>query len=157
MDVWATLSRGEASPRDWLLLETHPNETLAVHGNAIIVGDWKIYKRGGVFPDVENGWFAPPGQDPSNTPYTLKCGAPQPPQPAKTACENWCLWNITADPCEYFDVADKHPDVVLTLSTYLRQFAATAIPQEVGSGCNTTRVPVGESYSFVPCDWRPPQ
>jgi arylsulfatase A-like enzyme len=45
VDVWATLSSGAPSPRDWLLLETHP-EPHTVHGDAIIVGDWKIYRRG---------------------------------------------------------------------------------------------------------------
>jgi hypothetical protein len=45
VDVWATLSTGAPSPRDWLLLETHP-DAHTVHGDAIIVGDWKIYRRG---------------------------------------------------------------------------------------------------------------
>ena len=45
IDVWATLSTGAPSPRDWLLLETHP-AAHTVHGDAIIVGDWKIYRRG---------------------------------------------------------------------------------------------------------------
>ena len=109
------------------------------------------------FPDVENGWFPPPGQDPAKTPYTTKCGAPQPPsQPAKTACaQTWCLFNVTADPCEYFDVAAAHPDVVASLVARLATFSATAVPPEAGSGCATKKVAVGESYSFVPCDWQP--
>ena len=45
VDVWATLSTGAPSPRDWLLLETHP-DAHTVHGDALIVGDWKIYRRG---------------------------------------------------------------------------------------------------------------
>jgi arylsulfatase B len=45
VDVWKTLSTGAPSPRDWLLLETHPDPH-TVHGDAIIVGDWKIYRRG---------------------------------------------------------------------------------------------------------------
>jgi arylsulfatase A-like enzyme len=157
VDVWPTLSAGTPSPRDWLLLETHP-EPHTVHGDALIVGDWKIYRRGPDFPDVENGWFPPPGQDPAHTTYTLKCGAPQPAaQPNKTACtDSFCLWNVTADPCEYFDVAAEHPDVVAALVARLKTFSATAVPPEAGSGCTMKRVPVGENFSFVPCDWQPP-
>ncbi len=208
IDVWATLSTGAPSPRDWLLLETHP-AAHTVHGDAIIVGDWKIYRRGPEcvvgagaalacfcreqarcfnapppfstpppphththtlshppthtrahrsFPGVENGWFPPPGQDPATTPYTLKCGAPQPPaQPDAAACaQTWCLWNVTADPCEYFDVAAEHPDVVASLVARLKDFSATAVPPEAGSGCSTKKVAVGDSFSFVPCDWQPP-
>lgn len=45
MNVWPTLSTGAPSPRDWLLLETHPEEdTARVHGDALIVDDWKIIK-----------------------------------------------------------------------------------------------------------------
>ena len=109
------------------------------------------------FPGVENGWFPPPGQDPARTPYTLKCGAPRPPIPPNSSGLNtWCLWNITADPCEYFDVAAENPGVVASLVARLRDFSATAVPPEAGSGCATKRVAVGESYSFVPCDWQPP-
>ena len=157
VDVWTTLSTGAPSPRDWLLLETHPAPH-TVHGDALIVGDMKIYRRGPTFPDVENGWFPPPGQDPLLTPYTLKCGAPQPPsQPNKTACLNtWCLWNVTHDPCEFFDLADEHPDIVKSLVERLKTFSATAVPPEAGSGCAMQRVPVGDSVSFMPCDWKPP-
>lgn len=62
---------------------------------------------------------------------------------------------MTADPCEYFDVAAAHPDVVASLVARLETFSATAVPPEAGSGCATKKVTVGESYSFVPCDWRP--
>ena len=63
---------------------------------------------------------------------------------------------MTADPCEYFDVAAEHPDVVASLVARLKDFSATAVPPEAGSGCSTKRVAVGESFSFVPCDWQPP-
>ena len=160
VDVWQTIATGAASPRDWLLLETHPQDgTEHVHGDALIVGDWKIYRRGPEFPGVENGWFAPPGQDPAVTPYTMRCGAAQPPeQPHNDSCAaKFCLFNVTADPCEYFDLADSHPEVVSSLVAVLRaNFSSTAVAQEVGSGCDTKKVKAGESFSFVPCDWSPP-
>jgi hypothetical protein len=158
IDVWQTLSTGAPSPRDWLLLETHPVDATPqsrVHGDAIIIGDMKIYKRGPDFAQVENGWFPPPGQDPKTTKYSLSCGAPQPAQqPSKQACvDKFCLWNVTADPCEYFDLADKYPDIVSALVQRLNKFMLTAVPLETGSGCETKKVPAGDNYSFVPCDW----
>ena len=160
VDVWATLATGVPSPRDWLLLETHPADAPAkerVHGDALIVGDWKIYKRGPDFPGVENGWFPPPGQDPAVTLYTTRCGAPQPPQPSKSSClDAYCLFNVATDPCEFFDVASDHPDMVAALVARLANFSATAVPPEAGSGCATKQVPAGDTYSFVPCDWTPP-
>ncbi len=156
VDVWATIAAGAPSPRDWLLLEAHAagKGAPAVHGDALIVGDWKIYRRGADFAQVENGWWPPPGQDPAGVRYTLSCGAPQPPAPpSNTSCmKSYCLFNVTRDPCEYFDVAAEHPDVVAALTARLADFQATAVPPEAGSGCAMKKVSCGDAFCFFPCD-----
>ena len=38
--------------------------------------------------------------------------------------EDWCLFNVTADPCEYVDLAKQFPDVVLRLQQNLVREAA---------------------------------
>ena len=55
MDVWESLSTGSPSPRDWLLLEAHPRNTTGQgHGDALLLGDWKII-RWWLSPEEENG------------------------------------------------------------------------------------------------------
>jgi arylsulfatase A-like enzyme len=158
VDNWSALSNGVSTARDWLLLETHQNASSLVHGHGLIIGDWKIIKIGPASPNVEDGWWPAPGTDPNMTTYLLKCGARQPPNPAPSAqcVQDFCLFNITADPCEYFNVAADHPQVVSTMLAQLAVYSAMAVPQETPNGCTMSKVPVGQgSFSFVPCDWVP--
>ena len=150
MDVWASLSTGAPSPRDWLLLEAHPvTSTGEGHGDALIVGDWKLIRW---WLSPENGWFPPPGQHPNATNYTIQCGPP--PAPAPNQCKNsYCLFNVTADPCEHHDVASEHPDVVAAMTAALAPYQATAVPPTQGSGCVPVRVALpGGGNAWQPCD-----
>lgn len=158
LNAWPMLSNSSApSPRTWVLLETHgAGVAQRVHGDALIAGDWKLIKWAQVMPQIENGWFAPPGQAP-NTTYTVKCGPP-PARVDPNACStNWCLFNITADPCEYDDVSAAHPDVVAAMQAQLDTFQATAVPQDTGHGClpSTYKLP-GGGQTWWPCDAAPP-
>lgn len=61
----------------------------------------------------------------SHLPYVVQCGAIPPNvttncKPAKAPC----LFNVTADPCEYHNLADKHPDILKSLLTRLDQYEA---------------------------------
>ena len=151
MDVWASLSTGGPSPRDWLLLEAHPTNTTGQgHGDALIIGDWKVIRW---WLSPNNGWFPPPGQNPATTNYSLSCGAPPPPTPQQ--CHNvYCLFNVTADPCEHTDLAAAHPDVVASMVAALAVYQATAVPPTRGSGCAPVRVPLpgGGGEAYAPCD-----
>ena len=148
LDVWDALSSGDASrsPRDWLLLETHPrNATDRVHGDAFIKGDWKIL-RWQYSPDEENTWHPPPGQDPAAVSYSLGC--PPPPAPPAgndtkqcSTDRGFCLFNVTADPCEQVDLSAQHPEVVAQLVALLGPFMDTAVPELQPLGPQPLAVP----------------
>jgi len=155
MDVWSTLSTGAPSPRDWVLLETHPTgATDRVHGDGLIYQDWKLIKWNNTMPQVENGWFPPPGQDPSKVDYLVKCNGIQPSKVDPTECnKDWCLFNITADPCEYNNVASDHPNIVKQLINMLEPFQATAVPPVAPSECKPIQVPIPNDPGNVA--WQP--
>ena len=95
VDLWSLLSGdNETSRRAEMLVETHAAEDKGKGlGDALTVstvnGSWKIvrqnYKLNTMWA-LEQGWFPPPGQDPSTTRYALACGAP--PAGAHAACNS---------------------------------------------------------------------
>ena len=157
MDVWPLLSGAGPSPRQWLLYECHPNGSSLVHGNAFAFGSMKIIKNPGN-PHDENGNFPPPGQDPASVDYLLQCGGKLPPRAGPAADPNqcsdeYCLFNITADPCEYHNLAAEHPDIVADLVSKLAKYQATAVPPLEPEGCQPVRMPLpGGGHAWQPCD-----
>jgi arylsulfatase A-like enzyme len=157
LDVWDALSSGDASrsPRDWLVLETHPrNASDRIHGDAFIKGDWKIL-RYQYSPDEENAWHPPPGQDPSKVAYQLGC----PPPPANISASQcsqsagWCLFNVSADPCEQNDLAAQHPDIVAQLVAQLGPFMDTAVPMIPAVGPLPLVLPLDDgTLTWAPSD-----
>jgi arylsulfatase B len=98
LDVWDTLSTGVKSPRDWILIETHPpgqylarrflliqitaffvrwlDSTERYHGDSLIVDEWKIVKYVDTANNkIQDGWYVPPGEDANSGSYTVTCGA----------------------------------------------------------------------------------
>ncbi|OLP89450.1 Arylsulfatase I [Symbiodinium microadriaticum] len=68
-----------------------------------------------------------------------------------TECEyDFCLFNVTADPCEYHNLAKQHPDIVQRLASRLAEYQRTAVPQlsEKDCGCE----PVIVQGAWRPCD-----
>ena len=61
-------------------------------------------------------------------PLVVQCG-PKPAN-ASTSCKSDkpCLFNITADPCEYNDLADRYPVIVKHLIDRINYYNATAVP-----------------------------
>lgn len=166
IDVWASIASGGTAPtpRDWVLLETHSNAKYLTHGDGLIVGDMKLLEIGPECPAVEDGWIAPPGQNTQTTPYFVHCGGAGGPRtglrPYKAACVHpkACLYNITADPCEYTDLADSMPDVVAALKARLATY--TSVPPDVGFGCMPALVKIRSSTgdiatAYQPCDAPP--
>ncbi len=158
INLWPTISTGAPSPRDWILIETHQeNETERFHGDALIVGDWKLLKfQQNINNQLENGWYPPPGQDPSTVPYRVKCADMNDLDNSylkKQECElQWCLFNIAADPCEQYNLAKENPIVVQSMLQRLSEFQLTAVPEGV-TGCDPVLVlqPNGEE-AWQPCD-----
>lgn len=156
VNVWNMLSTGAPSPRDWILLESHPQDATEeerFHGDALIVGDWKLlrYVQSGN-TKIQNGWFPPPGQDPTVTPYTVKCDPP-PTSANTTDCQSeWCLYNIAMDPCEYYDVSKDHPDVMIDMLAHMREFQQTSVYDGVTSCMPAVMVLDNGARVWQPCD-----
>merc|ERR1712159_401754 len=153
MDVWETLSTGK-QVRSEVLLECHPNGEPTVHGNGILMGDWKLVKFGDVHPAEEAGWHPPPGQDPTTQHYSLACDlTKQPATVDQSECfSEWCLFAIREDPCEYSNVAAQNPAVVKQLQGRLKIYQETAVASVVPEGCE----PVIVSGAWRPCDAKNP-
>ena len=65
----------------------------------------------------------------SGEPFSVKCG-PRP-ENASTNCKPWlhaCLFNVTADPCEYENLALSRPHVVTALQKRLELYKDDAVP-----------------------------
>jgi len=82
---------------------------------ALRVGDWKIIKQDNFY----DRWYAPPGMEDQNITddslfkdAQIKCG-PIPQNVRHCGGKGFepCLFNITADPCEFYDLSQKFPDV----------------------------------------------
>lgn len=126
VDVWDMLSRGTPSPRSEVLIEAHPQGQGTDDGNgqAIIVGELKlILEKGPQWHGPPNDLWYASGSNPELYNHTLQCGAapvkgPLPP----------CLFNLTADPCEYQDLKDVLPEAFAELRQRLAAYQATAVP-----------------------------
>eukprot|EP00439_Symbiodinium_sp_Y106_P020572 s380_g2.t1 len=159
IDVWDTFSKG-LEVRKEVLLEAHPEHHwqdrgsvyCMIHGNALIVGDWKIIRFGrkAFNPKVEFGWVPPPGQEAASVDYQIACKLEnQPSSVDYTECEyDFCLFNVTADPCEYHNLAKQHPDIVQRLTSRLAEYQRTALPQLSEKDCGCEPV-------IVKGAWRP--
>ena len=166
LDVWATITGG-APQRDWILLEAHNNggQGGRVHGDALIewrgaAGVLKYVLLGPEAPREEDGWWPPDGQDPEKTPYTVRCswqgGGPRTGNASvPTLCASApCLFNLTADPCEYHDIAAQFPSIVASMAARLAGYRT--VPPLVGKGCMPQIIDIqgtqGPARQFWPCD-----
>lgn len=158
VDQWSTISRGATSSRDYILLETHPSDADdRYHGDALIVNDWKIIKIiESANNKIQNGWFPPPGQNPADIAYTVKCALPSNSHYRANpyqCLETWCLFNITSDPCEYENLALEYPNILHDMLERLEAFQSTAVYSGV-EGCFPLYVPLadGSGHEWKPCD-----
>lgn len=140
--------------RDWILLEAHAeNAEEKYHGDALIVGDWKLLRYVESYnTNLQAGWYPPPGQDPSAMLYTVHCDEP-PSHPNRISCQTeWCLYNLRQDPCEYNDVSGRYPDV---LEMMLERHAAFQETSVVGGpwGCMPVVINLeDDARAWQPCN-----
>ena len=61
---------------------------------------------------------------------------------------------VTADPCEYTDLADQMPELVKQLADRLKDYSVTAVPPVVNQGCECVKlnVPGLDVPAWAPCD-----
>uniref|UniRef100_A0A8C3A5B2 Sulfatase N-terminal domain-containing protein n=1 Tax=Cyclopterus lumpus TaxID=8103 RepID=A0A8C3A5B2_CYCLU len=136
-DVWPAISEGRESPRQEILhnidpLHKPPPQTShwgagapwdASVQAAIRVGDWKLLTG-----DPGHGDWVPPQVLPTlpGRWWNLERGVSL--FPRTSTLKNVWLFNITADPCERQDLADRRPDVVRRLMDRLASYNRTAVP-----------------------------
>jgi len=149
IDVWDMLSSGAESPRDEIVQECHPGGAHTGHGNSITVGRWKAV-RAAMVPGMEAGWNVPPGEEGHCIASQIKCDPAGPPAhySRRQCMDQYCLFDVDADPCEYHDLAARHPQIVHRLTTRLQAYQATAVAQVVAEGCD----PVITNGAWRPCD-----
>lgn len=138
IDNWPMLSGNGKSRRTEHLVEAHKPKKIVVD-QALIVGNWKILRQATKINtawELEQGWFPPPGQDPSKTNYSLSCGHVPPPENYSNCnSTEFCLFDVGgSDPCEHHDVAAEHPDVVKRLVERLAQYQDSVDERICGRG-----------------------
>jgi len=151
LDVWPSLSNG-SSVRTEILYECQPANGTKYHGNALRVGDWKISWLGNLNNIRQRRWPTAPGQDPSKINYSVLCNlSQQPTEDVSQQCsKQFCLFNITADPCEYNDVSSSFPDVLGVLINRLAEYQRTAVPAVNATECGCA--PLTSFGALRPCN-----
>lgn len=69
-------------------------------------------------------WYKPESADVSKMNLTVKCADRDPSLPDCTLKTSPCLYNVIDDPCEFNNVAAKHPDIVDRLLKKLLDYAS---------------------------------
>ena len=140
------------------LLECHQaHDSDQVHGNALILGEWKLIQLGAVHPREEAGWLPPPGESPGSTSYQLGCDLEKQPKVVnQSECVAApCLFHVVDDPCEYNDRAAEHPEVLGALRKRLAALQASAVPPLSPAACGCE--PVVTNGVWRPCDAPDPE
>jgi len=104
-DMWATITKGEKSPHEEILLNVTPN------GGAIRRGDWKLV-------------VADDGDDDGE-------GAPKAKKKQRAAGQGVELFNLADDPGESRNLATEHAERVRELRARLDHFAKEAVAPKV--------------------------
>jgi len=85
-------------------------------------------------------------------PLVVKCG--RRPANASTNCKPWihaCLFNVTADPCEYDNLASSQPDVLTEMQKRLQFYKDHSAPP-LNKPVDDAGLPYHHNWNWVP--WR---
>ena len=120
-DMWDTISKGADSPRTEILHNIDGKHA------ALRVGDFKLLVGQG-----NNTWYPMPTvRLEAETPIpgaVVRCGDRPSGVRDCDATKSPCLFNISADPCEFSDLSLKEPDVVERLMRRLDAYKETVVP-----------------------------
>ncbi|XP_070560380.1 arylsulfatase J-like isoform X2 [Ptychodera flava] len=125
---WDTITRGTPSQRTEILHNIDPISEVA----ALRVGDYKVIL--GVDPsNPYSDWYQPTDATKEHgkrliPELQIRCGPK--PHDAAYNCDlskRPCLYDISRDPCEYENLADKYPDVLQRLLSRLEEYNSTAV------------------------------
>jgi arylsulfatase A-like enzyme len=123
-DAWPTITEGKPSPHDTILLNTTPNN------GALRAGDWKLVVNGArseIGPEPSDAEKANTSKKQSKK-KVGNANAKGKGNKKETAAPTVELFNLTRDPYEKVNLADKHPEKVAELRARLDEFASQAIP-----------------------------
>ncbi|XP_071955176.1 arylsulfatase J-like [Antedon mediterranea] len=127
MNQWDTVSSGKQSPRVEIL---HNIDTVGNY-SALRKGDYKLVVNS-FKPNDWNDWYPTKGKqkvNPDQRATRVEC-LPKPDN-ATTNCQPFkapCLFNVKHDPCEYYNIADSHPEIVSELKSRLDEILPTVVP-----------------------------
>lgn len=142
VDNWAAISEDGPSARKEIIHVVQASGSVLPH-HALRSGELKlVWSPAGIVDmgdsshaghhHLRAGWYPPPSLRWGYANLTVVCGPPPARTPAALdhECANEsapCLFNITADPCEYTNLASARPDDVARLTARLREYAASAV------------------------------
>ena len=130
---WDALSSADqhaSSARTELVIAAQA-EGSALKTHALRQGDFKIIWNANLMYG-NNWWYLPPDKawNYSDT-LTVKCSKP-PTDISDNICNedfphNPCLYNISADPCEHYNVAAKFPDIVHSMTKRMKELKKSTV------------------------------
>ncbi|CAL1279729.1 unnamed protein product [Larinioides sclopetarius] len=113
--------------------------------------DW-VFKNGSIVRDVLHEmdmWIV---ENPDHMYQNLRLTCEEPSSNETSQCDpskKPCLFNITADPCEYYDVADQHPDTVDEILKIVQNYQLEEMkPQD--RACDASANPMCHHFMYVP-------
>ncbi|XP_066257386.1 arylsulfatase J [Euwallacea similis] len=151
ISIWNALAQDTESPRKEVLHNIDD-----IYGNAALTVSSMKLIQGTTYNAAWDNWYGPSGRDNTynvsliqespagralkginslanakiiktlRAEATVICGDVEKIKcnPVKAAC----LFNVTEDPCEYKNIADRFPDIVKELQSVLQKYNATAVP-----------------------------
>ena len=112
-------------------------------------------KPTGESPATGDSWYES-GSDPSLYTHSVQCEQP-PPVDAADFCNATrlpCLFNLTADPCEYHDLSARLPQEMAMLTARLAWYGARAVPNTIAT-LPLCKDPIGDPSLPVNGSWMP--
>ncbi|KAJ7390442.1 hypothetical protein OS493_025142 [Desmophyllum pertusum] len=124
-DMWPSLAHQQQSPRSEILIN------IDGYNAALRFQQWKLINTS----TAHSGWYPRPGltemsSSVSKVPLknaVVNCSGEPPKVPAECS-EKPCLFNIEEDPCEYYNVAEKYPDVLQKGLSLLANYKRSMVP-----------------------------
>ena len=141
---WEALSTDAASSRHDMIHSVQATGS-QMHAEALRLGDLKLvsHPAGTDCSTTHAGWYPPPGLTWNYTRFTVSCDRPPATSEAdllrQCSVASPCLFNITSDPCEQYDLAEQRPGDVQRLQERMAAYRRTAVLPWVNFGYHDPR------------------